>query len=546
MNLVNARVVTPPPVNEPVLAYAPGSAERKALKEELGRLAGEKLEIPMVIGGQRVTGSLEEHRMPHAHGKVLARYHTGGAREVARAVDAAKAAWRDWSRTPFEARAAVFLRAAELLATRRRARINAATMLGQSKTAHQAEIDAACETIDFLRFNVHFAERLYAEQPISGPGMWNSLELRPLEGFVFCVTPFNFTAIGANLPTSAALMGNTVVWKPAQTAVTSAWTVLETLEEAGLPPGVINLVIGHGPTIGKAALEHRDLAGVHFTGSTGVFNWMWKTIGEDVGRYRSYPRIVGETGGKDFIVAHPSADVEALRVAIVRGGYEYQGQKCSAASRLYIARSVWDQLEGPLVETIRGLSMGDVTDFTNFMGAVIDKPSFTKLSGKIEEARRDAKVTIVAGGEHDDRVGWFIRPTLIRTEDPRHDLMEEELFGPVVTLYVYPDDRYEETLRLVDTTSPYALTGAIFSTDRAAIAKAHDELRHAAGNFYVNDKPTGAVVGQQPFGGARASGTNDKAGSSLNLLRWVSARTVKETLVPPRDHRYPFLDPDKP
>jgi 1-pyrroline-5-carboxylate dehydrogenase len=546
MNLVNARAVTPAPVNEPVLNYAPGSVERRTLREELGRLAGEKLEIPMVIGGQRVTGSLEEHHLPHARARVLARYHTGGPREVERAIAAAKAAWHDWSRTPFPARAAVFLRAAELLATRRRARINAATMLGQSKTAHQAEIDAACETIDFLRFNVHFAERLYAEQPISGPGMWNAVELRPLEGFVFCVTPFNFTAIGANLPTSVALMGNTVVWKPAHTAITSAWTILETLEEAGLPPGVINLVSGPGPAIGKAALDHPDLAGVHFTGSTGVFQWMWKTVGENIARYRSYPRLVGETGGKDFIVAHPSADVDALRVAIVRGGYEYQGQKCSAASRIYVAQSVWDRLREPLVETIRGLPMGDVADFTNFMGAVIDQASYRKLSAAIEMARGDAKCAILAGGEHDDREGWFIRPTLIKTEDARHELMSEELFGPVVTLHVYPDGEWDRTLELVDTTSPYALTGAVFATDRAAIARAHDVLRHAAGNFYVNDKPTGAVVGQQPFGGGRASGTNDKAGSSLNLLRWVSARTVKETLVPPRDHRYPYLDPDKP
>jgi 1-pyrroline-5-carboxylate dehydrogenase len=541
MNLVNARPTTPPPGNEPVLSYAPGSPERKALKDELLRLAGEKLEIPMVIGGERVRGTIEEHTMPHARERVLARYHTGGAAEVERAIGAAKAAWPEWSRTPFEARAAVLLRAAELLATRRRPRINAATMLGQSKTAHQAEIDSACETIDFFRWNVHFAERLYGDQPASGPGMWNALELRPLEGFVFCVTPFNFTAIGANLPTSAALMGNTVVWKPAHTAITSAWVILETLEEAGLPPGVINLVSGPGPVVGKTALDHPDLAGVHFTGSTGVFQWMWRTVGENIARYRSYPRLVGETGGKDFIIAHPSADAEALVTAIVRGGYEYQGQKCSAASRLYIARSVWDRIQAPLVETIRGLKMGDVADFTNFMGAVIDEPSFRRLSGKIDAARKDPKLAILAGGEHDDRAGWFIRPTLVRTEDPRHELMSEELFGPVVTLYVYPDAEYDETLRLVDATSPYALTGAVFSTDRRAIARAHDVLRHAAGNFYVNDKPTGAVVGQQPFGGARASGTNDKAGSALNLLRWVSARTVKETLAPPRDHRYPFL-----
>jgi 1-pyrroline-5-carboxylate dehydrogenase len=542
MDLVNARPVTPPPHNEPMLSYAPGSPERRQLKDALARLPEEGLEIPMVIGGTRVHGKVEEHRMPHARARVLARYHVGGAAEVHKAIAAARDAWPEWSRTPFAARAAIMLRAAELLATRRRARVNAATMLGQSKTAHQAEIDSACEAIDFWRWNVHFAEKLYGEQPVSSPGVWNAMELRPLEGFVFAVTPFNFTAIGANLPTAAALMGNTVVWKPAHTAITSNWELLRTLEEAGLPPGVINLVSGPGPEIGKAALTHPDLAGVHFTGSTGVFQWMWKTVGENIARYRSYPRLVGETGGKDFIVAHPSANAEALVTAIVRGGYEYQGQKCSAASRLYIARSVWDKIETPLCDTIRSLKMGDVTDFTNFMGAVIDEASYRKLSGVIEQARGDSGLKILAGGECDDKVGWFVRPTLLRAEDPRHELMSEELFGPVVTLHVYEDKRWEETLRLVDSTSPYALTGAVFADDRRAVAQAHDVLRHAAGNFYVNDKPTGAVVGQQPFGGARASGTNDKAGSALNLLRWVSARTVKETLVPPTSYRYPFLD----
>jgi 1-pyrroline-5-carboxylate dehydrogenase len=538
----NARVEPPPPQNEPVLGYAPGSAERKTLKQGLHDLAHEELEIPMVLGGERVRGRIEEQRMPHAHAKVLARFHNGGAAEVERAIAAAQAAWPAWSRTPWEARAAVFLRAAELLATRYRARINAATMLGQSKTAHQAEIDAACESVDFWRFNVHFASRLYAEQPLSPPGVWNALELRPLEGFVFCVTPFNFTSIGANLPTAPALMGNTVVWKPAHSAITSAWVLLEVLEAAGLPPGVINLISGPGPAVGQAALTNPALAGVHFTGSTGVFQWMWKTVGENIQRYRSYPRLVGETGGKDFIVAHPSADVEALATAIVRGGYEYQGQKCSAASRLYIARSVWQKLRAPLIETLRALKVGDPADFSNFMGAVIDQASYAKLRGAIEVARADAKCEILAGGEVDDSVGWFVRPTLVQTQDPRHQLMSEELFGPVVTMFVYDDAAYEETLRLVDTTSPYALTGAIFATERAAIGRAHDVLRNAAGNFYVNDKPTGAVVGQQPFGGARASGTNDKAGSALNLLRWTSARTIKETLAPPLSWRYPFLD----
>jgi len=542
MFVTNARLEPPPPHNEPVLGYGPGSPERKLLKQALHDLPAEGLEIPMVIGGERVRGKVEEHRMPHAHGKTLARFHTGGAPEVERAIAAAQAAWPAWSRTPWEARAAVFLRAAELLATRYRARMNAATMLGQSKTAHQAEIDAACESADFWRWNVHYASKLYSEQPLSPPGIWNAVELRPLEGFVFCVTPFNFTSIGANLPTAPALMGNTCVWKPAHTAMTSSWVIMEILEAAGLPPGVINLVCGPGPTVGQTALGHRDLAGVHFTGSTGVFQWMWKTVGENIHRYRSYPRLVGETGGKDFIVAHPSADAEALVAAIVRGGYEYQGQKCSAASRLYIAKSVWQKIRGPLAETLRAVKVGDPTDFSNFMGAVIDRPSYTKLKGAIDGARADTKCEIVAGGECDDRVGWFVRPTLIQVQDPRHNLMEEELFGPVVTLFVYDDAAYEETLRLVDTTSPYALTGAIFSTERAAIGRAHDLLRHAAGNFYVNDKPTGAVVGQQPFGGARASGTNDKAGSALNLLRWASARTIKETLSPPTSWRYSFLD----
>ncbi len=542
MFLANGRATTPAPLNEPVLAYAPGAPERQLLKAALAALPDERMELPMVIGGERVHGKLEEHHMPHAHARVLSRYHTGGAAEVKRAIAAARAAWPEWSRTPFETRAAIFLRAAELLATRRRPRINAATMLGQSKTCHQAEIDAACETIDFLRWNVHFAESLYAGQPASSPGMWNATELRPLEGFVFAVTPFNFTAIGANLPTSVALMGNVVVWKPAHTAITSNWEVLAALEEAGLPPGVINMISGPGPEIGRAALEDEHLAGVHFTGSTGVFQWMWKTVGENIARYRTYPRLVGETGGKDFIVAHPSANADALVAAIVRGGYEYQGQKCSAASRIYVPQSVWSRIEAPLTETIRSLTMGDVGDFSNFMGAVIDQASFKKLKGAIDGARGDSGAKILAGGECDDKVGWFIRPTLVRVEDPRHQLMQEELFGPVMTLHVYPDAQWEETLRLVDTTSPYALTGAVFSDDRRAIMRAHDVLRHAAGNFYVNDKPTGAVVGQQPFGGARASGTNDKAGSALNLLRWVSARTVKETFVPPTNYRYTYLD----
>jgi 1-pyrroline-5-carboxylate dehydrogenase len=535
--------MVPTPVNEPVLGYAPGSPERAALKAALAQLAANAPEIPLVLGGEHVrTGAIHDCTMPHAHGRVLSRYHTGGEKEVARAIDAARAAWPAWSRTPWNTRAAIFLRAAELLATKHRHAINAATMLGQSKTAHQAEIDSACELADFWRFNVHFAEKLFAEQPISPAGVWNSTELRPLEGFVFAVTPFNFTAIGGNLPSAPALLGNTVVWKPAHTAITSAWVIVQILEEAGLPPGVINLVTGDAPAIGRQVLAAPDLAGVHFTGSTGVFQWFWKTVAENLTRYKSYPRLVGETGGKDFIVAHASADPEALVVAMVRGAYEYQGQKCSAASRAYIPQSLWQKIAKPLVETIESLKMGDVTDFTNFMGAVIDKAAYTRVSRAIEAARADSRCEILAGGKHDDRQGWFIRPTLVRVSDPRHPLMEEELFGPLLAVFVYPDKEWEQILTTVDQTSPYALTGAVLSRDRAAIDRAHDVLRHAAGNFYVNDKPTGAVVGQQPFGGARASGTNDKAGSALNLVRWVSARTVKETFVSPTRWEYPFLE----
>jgi 1-pyrroline-5-carboxylate dehydrogenase len=534
MLLLNGRAKTPPPKNEAVVTYAPGSPERAALTEKLSSLPKERLEIPLVIGGKRVTtGKLGEVRMPHRHAHVLATYHQGGAAEVEKAIGAARTAWKEWSRTPWEARAAVFLKAAELLSTKHRALVNAATMLGQSKTTHQAEIDAACELIDFWRFNVSYAETIYADQPESAPGMWNALEYRPLEGFVLAVTPFNFTAIGGNLPTAPALMGNTVVWKPASTALYSAWFVLQILEEAGLPPGVINLVPGSGATIGDAALASPELAGVHFTGSTGVFQSMWRTIGERIASYRCYPRVCGETGGKDFIVAHPSADEDALVCAIVRGGYEYQGQKCSAASRVYVAQSVWKKISSRLVETIDALRVGDVSDMATFMGAVIDQASFAKLDHVIARAKTDPKLSVLAGGSTDRSVGYFVRPTLVRTEDPRHSYMGEEFFGPLVTVFVYPDQDFEEVLSLCDQTSPYALTGSIFARDRAAIAQAHEALRHAAGNFYVNDKPTGAVVGQQPFGGARASGTNDKAGSALNLVRWISARTIKETFAPP-------------
>ena len=542
MFVQNCRVKVPRPVNEPVLAYEPGSCERHQLKNALMRMAGERIEIPLTIGGRRVaTGRIEECRMPHAHGHVLATWHKAGAAEVARAAQAAREAWPAWSRTPWEARAAVFLKAAELLAGKYRPVLNAATMLGQSKTAHQAEIDAACETIDFWRFNVAFAADLYAEQPDSAPGVWNALELRPLEGFVFAVTPFNFTSIAANLPTAPALMGNTVVWKPASTAVYSAWTILQILEEAGLPPGVINMVAGAGGEVGNAALAEPDLAGIHFTGSTAVFQGMWRTIGERIAGYRGYPRLVGETGGKDFIVAHPSADPEALTTAIVRGGFEYQGQKCSAASRVYVAQSMWDKIAAPLADVVEALRVGDVRDFKNFMGAVIDRAAFDKLERYVTAAGSDRNCKVIAGGACDRRTGFFIRPTVVRTEDPRHELMCEELFGPVVTVFVFPDRDWDKVLDTCDRTSPYALTGAVFATERAAIARAHEALRHAAGNFYVNDMPTGAVVGQQPFGGARASGTNDKAGSSLNLTRWVSARTIKETFAPPTSVPYPYM-----
>ncbi len=535
----------PAPVNEPVKDYAPGSPERAELQRRLAELERERMELPLVIGGEDVTtGDTAEAVMPHRTSHVLAEVHQGGAKEVERAIEAAGEAWQDWSRLPWEERAAVFLRAAELLAGPWRATLNAATMLGQSKTAHQAEIDAACEAIDFYRFNVEFMLRIYDEQPSSSPGIWNRMEYRPLEGFVFAVTPFNFTAIAANLPASAALMGNTVVWKPAGTAAYSAHFLMRLLQEAGLPPGVINLVYGPGATVGDAALASPDLAGVHFTGSTGVFNSMWKTIGGNAGNYRNYPRIVGETGGKDFIVAHPSADVDEVATAIVRGSFEYQGQKCSAASRVYAPSNLWPELRERLAEQVAQLKVGDVADFENFMGAVIDKSSFKTQKDAIAEARADAKSDVLVGGGTSDDEGYFVEPTVIETKNPDFRLLRDELFGPVVTTYVYPEGKWQDTLELVDRTAPYGLTGAVFADDRDAVVEAQDALRYAAGNFYVNDKPTGAVVGQQPFGGGRASGTNDKAGSMWNLIRWVSPRTIKETFVPPKDYRYPFMAPD--
>ncbi len=538
--MFNGRRRVPPPVNEPVRSYAPGSPERASLKARLAQMAGEVIDVPLVIGGKDVrTGALERSVMPHDHGHVLATYHKATEDHVAKAIDAARTAHGEWSQWAFEDRAAVLLRAAELLTTSWRDTVNAATMLGQSKTVFQAEIDSACEIIDFWRFNVHFAQELLDEQPLSDHTMWNQLDYRALEGFVYAVTPFNFTSIAANLPTAPALMGNTVVWKPASSAMFSAHYLMQLLEAAGLPPGVINFVSGDAGLISKVLLTHRDLAGVHFTGSTGVFNDMWKTIGASMSTYRSYPRIVGETGGKDFVLAHQSADMDALAVAIVRGGFEFQGQKCSAVSRVYIPRSLWDGVRDRMVAMMADLKMGDIQDFRNFMGAVIDKRAFEKIASYIAAAKETARV--VHGGQCDDRAGYFISPTLVETTDPRHRLMVEEVFGPVVTAFVYDDDQWLETLDLVDQTSPYALTGAVFAQDRKAVTEAAARLRNAAGNFYINDKPTGAVVGQQPFGGARASGTNDKAGSKLNLVRWVSARTVKENFNPPRDYRYPFM-----
>jgi 1-pyrroline-5-carboxylate dehydrogenase len=535
----------PKPTNEPVRDYAPGSPERAELKQRLAEMERERLEIPLVIGGEDVTtGDLTESVMPHRKDHVLADVHQGGAAEVDRAIKAAAEAWEDWSRLPWEERAAVFLRAAELLAGPWRSTLNAATMLGQSKTAHQAEIDAACELIDFYRFNVEFMTRIYEEQPISSQGMWNRMEYRPLEGFVFAVTPFNFTAIAGNLPASAALMGNTVVWKPAGTASYSAYYLMRLLQEAGLPPGVINLVYGRGAEIGDAALASPELAGVHFTGSTPVFQSMWKTIGQSIAEYRNYPRIVGETGGKDFIVAHPSADVDAVATAILRGSFEYQGQKCSAASRVYAPANLWPELRERLADQVATIKMGDVADFENFMGAVIDDKSLKTQQEAIEEARTHKETEVLVGGGVRDDEGYFVEPTVIETKDPDFRLLRDELFGPVVTAYVYPESKWQDTLELVDRTAPYGLTGAVFADDREAVIEADEALRYAAGNFYVNDKPTGAVVGQQPFGGARASGTNDKAGSMWNLIRWVSPRTIKETFVPPTDYRYPFMAPD--
>ncbi|HET8655711.1 MAG TPA: L-glutamate gamma-semialdehyde dehydrogenase [Longimicrobiaceae bacterium] len=533
----------PQPWNEPVRSYAPGTAARAELKSRLADLAREEIDIPVIVGGREIrTGRTAHAVMPHAHAQVLATWHKAGREEVREAMTAAREAQREWASWAWEDRLAVFLRAAELLSTRWRETLNAATMLGQSKTAHQAEIDAVCELADFWRFNAHFAEQLYREQPSSQHGVWNRLEYRPLEGFVYAVTPFNFTSIAGNLPTAPAMLGNVSLWKPSDKAVYSGYYIVKLLEEAGLPPGVINFVPGDPVEITSIVLDSPELAGIHYTGSTAVFQGIWQGIGERIARYRGYPRLVGETGGKDFIVAHASADPEALATAIVRGGFEYQGQKCSAASRVYVPESLWSAVRERLVAQLETVGVGDVRDFRNFMGAVIDRTAFDRITNYVDHAKREPGNEVVFGGGYDGSEGYFVEPTVIRVRDPRYRLMCEEVFGPVVAVYVYPEQPWSETLRLVDETSPYGLTGAVFATDRGAIREAATGLRDAAGNFYVNDKPTGAVVGEQPFGGGRASGTNDKAGSPLNLFRWVSARTIKETFAPALDYRYPFME----
>ncbi|MGF1508326.1 MAG: L-glutamate gamma-semialdehyde dehydrogenase [Myxococcota bacterium] len=539
---MNGRTQVPPPRNEPVTSYAPGSPERAHLKSALRSLSEQVTDIPLWIDGADVSNAPESLTAPHDHQRVVGQVHRATPRHVQRAIEAAERARPSWAELDFEHRAAVFLRAAELVSGPYRDRMNAATMLGQSKTAHQSEIDAVCELCDFWRFNVAFAQKLMEEQPESPPGMWNYQELRPLDGFVFAVTPFNFTAIAGNLPTAPALMGNTVVWKPAPTQMLSARVIVEVLSRAGLPPGVINMVAGDPAAIGETVMQDPRMAGLHFTGSTKTFQLLWSQVGQNIGRYRQYPRIVGETGGKDFIFVHPSAsDMGAVTTAIVRGAFEFQGQKCSAASRVYVPRSRWRDLEPQLMDTVRSLKVGDIADFRNFMGAVIDRRAFEKISGYLSEAETDPNYTISAGGKVDDQRGYFVEPTAVVSEDPRSRLMTEEIFGPVVTVHVYEDGALLEALDACDS-SPYGLTGAVFADDRHAIASVAKRLRNAAGNFYINDKPTGSVVGQQPFGGSRASGTNDKAGSAANLMRWASVRAVKETFVPPTDHRYPFLE----
>lgn len=539
----NAILHMPIPQNEPIYGYGPGSPEKSKLKAQLRKLSGQELDIPLIINGEEVrTGNTHKCVMPHNHQHVLGHFHQADTATVERAIKTSLEARHEWANLPWEERAAIFMRAAEILSHEQRFLLNAATMLGISKTSIQAEIDSACELIDFWRFNVHYMEEIYRQQPRSVPLSWNRVEHRGLEGFIFAVTPFNFTAIAGNLPTAPAIMGNTVVWKPASSAVYPAYHVMRVLEKAGLPPGVINFVPGPGRLVGDQVLAHPSLAGIHFTGSTGVFQNMWKSIGNNIHHYHTYPRIVGETGGKDFVFAHSSADVQALSVALVRGAFEYQGQKCSAASRAYIPRSIWQQVKEQIVAMTKELKVGDVSDFTNFMGAVIDQKAFNNIKSYIDYAKNSSEAKILVGGNCDDSVGYFIEPTIVETTNPHFKLMEEEIFGPVLTIYVYEDRDLEQTLELCNTTSPYGLTGAIFAQDRQVIVQMSNALREAAGNFYVNDKPTGAVVGQQPFGGARASGTNDKAGSLINLQRWVSQRTIKENLLPPQDYRYPHLE----
>ena len=533
------------PVNEPVKNYEPGSVERKTLQATLATMSSEQIDMPLWINGKAIqTGRTGQAVMPHRHKHVVGHYHQAGETEVQSSINAALKAHHEWSSWPWEKRAQIFLKAADLLAGPWRDRINASTMLGQSKTVHQSEIDAACELIDFFRFNVHFYEKALQLQPLSTPEVHNRLDHRPLEGFIFAVSPFNFTSIAANLSCAPALCGNTVVWKPATTSTLSAHYLMQLLTEAGLPDGVINLVYGSGAQIGSQMLQQRNLAGIHFTGSTSVFQNMWKTVGDRIHQYRDYPRLVGETGGKDFILAHPSADPKVLVTALVRGSFEYQGQKCSASSRAYIPQSIWSQIETELIEQVESIKVGDVSDFTNFMGAVIDAPSFASHKKAIEEARHTAGTRILAGGVCDDREGYFVRPTIILTDNPKYSTMCEELFGPILTIYVYPDTKWSDMFSVVDQSTHYALTGAVFAQDRSALEEATKALRYSAGNFYLNDKPTGAMVGQQPFGGARASGTNDKGGSMLNLLRWISPRTIKETHRPPTDYRYPYMGQD--
>jgi 1-pyrroline-5-carboxylate dehydrogenase len=540
--MANGIFQVPPPRNEKPLDYAPGSPERAELREQLDAWSAEPLDIPCVIGGKEVRTSKQiKQPMPHRHGQAVAYYHSAGEKEVKRAVDAAREAWKEWSEMHWQDRAGVLLKAADLLTGPYRYDMNAAAMLGQSKTPHQAEIEAVCELADFWRFNASFMHKIYEDQPLSPPGVWNYTEYRPLEGFVFAITPFNFTAIGGNLPTAPALMGNVSIWKPASTAVASNYVVYRILEEAGMPPGVVNFLPGPGSVLGPNLLPHPDLAGVHFTGSTEVFQNIWSTVGQNIKNYNGYPRLVGETGGKDFVFVHASADPEEVATALVRGAFEYQGQKCSAASRAYIPRSLWTKVRRQLRDQLAEVKMGDVTDFTNFMGAVIDASSFKKIVGYITAAKRSTKTEILFGGGYDDSEGWFIEPTVIQVDDPQHKLMKEEIFGPVLSIYVYPDKELDETLELCDSASEYGLTGAVFAKDRRVIEKISRALRYTAGNFYINDKPTGSIVGNQPFGGARASGTNDKAGSLLNLTRWASQRAIKETFVPPRHFSYPYM-----